>query len=175
MIDLTRLCLTLAFVCLPCTALKAQDLPSNWSATYVAHEWQGICEVVGRGGCREGNTYYYDSNKGILVRFINYDQRVIRLLVTSTKNSCAAGSLSIDGARTLELAGNNGHCGVAGGKHFREAESITNSYSQLDIGMFRKAKTITIDIQLSNGDKLNAKIPMRGFGEKLEAARKADP
>jgi hypothetical protein len=175
MIKLTRLCLPLAFTCLFCSAGNAQDLPSDWSKTYVAHEWQGKCEVVGRGGCREGNTYYYDSNTGILVRFITYDQRVIRLFVSSTKESCANGRLSIDDALAMELGGNGGHCSVVGGKQFRDAERITNSQSQLDIGMFRKAETIKIDIELSNGDMLNAEIPMQGFGEKLDAARKTDP
>lgn len=171
MIDLSRLCFTLAFFCLHLPAANARDLPSDWSKSYVADEWQGKCEAIGRGGCRDGNTYYYDSNAGILVRFVTYDQKVIELFVSSTMDSCANGRLSIDDDLALELLGNGDHCSVVGGKQFRYAERITNPQSQLDIGMFLKANTIAIDIELSNGDKLNAEIPMQGFDEKLDAAK----
>jgi hypothetical protein len=171
MINLSRLCFTLAFLCLHLPAATARDLPSDWSKTYVADEWQGKCETIGRGGCRDGNTYYYDSSTGILVRFITYDQKVIELFVSSTQDPCANGRLSIDGDLAMELLGNGDHCSVVGGKQFRYAERITNSQSQLDIGMFLKAKTIAIDIELSSGEKMNVEIPMKGFDEKLDAAK----
>lgn len=171
-INLASLFFPPALVFFFCSAIQAQELPSDWSSAYVAHEWQGKCEQVGRGGCREGNTYFYDSGRGLLVRFVTYDQRVTQLFVSSTKGSCAGGRLSIDGTLAMKLTGNGSYCSVAGGKQFREAERVTNPQSQLDIGMFRLANTIEVDIDLSNGDKLSAEIPMQGFGEKLDAANK---
>lgn len=171
MINLTRPFLLLS-ICLLCSAVSAQEIPGDWSKTYVSDEWQGKCVVPGRGGCREGHTYYVDSDAGILIDFITYDQKTIRLFVASTKGSCAGGELSVKGTSVIELSGSGENCGVAGAKVFRDAERITNAYSQLDIGMFRRADTLEIDIELSEGDKLSAEIPMQGFSEKLDAAGK---
>jgi hypothetical protein len=66
-------------------------------------------------------------------------------------------------------AGN--YCTAASGKFFREADRITNTRSQLDTGMFRQAESIEITLKLMNGDVLTANIPMRGFGERRDAAR----
>jgi hypothetical protein len=171
MIKLTRSFLLLS-IYLFCSAVSAQEIPSDWSKTYVSNEWQGTCKVPGRGGCREGHTYYVDSDAGILVNFITYDQKNIMLFVASKNGSCVSGELSIEGVPVVGLAGSGDYCGVAGAKVFRDADRITNASSQLDIGMFRKAEAIRIDIQTSEGDKSSTEIPMLGFSEKLDAASK---
>tara|TARA_R110002073_G_scaffold184170_1_gene342546 strand:- start:199 stop:726 length:528 start_codon:yes stop_codon:yes gene_type:complete len=171
MIKQTMIWLTSIFALVLCSTVYARDLPNDWSSTYVEQEWQGKCEVVGRGGCREGIAYYYASSEGILLYFISYDQRKMQLNVTSTKGSCVSGKLSIPGMSEIKLREYKNTCVVVGGKQFRDAENITNVNSQLDIGMFRKVNTIKIDIELSDGKKQNVEIPMQGFSEKLNVSR----
>ena len=154
------------------SSVLALELPSDWSKTYTTDMWQGQCEVKGRGGCREGYTYYYDAGAGILANFFSASgPPVARLIIASSKGKCVGGHVAIEGEYSLELVGNGNYCTVAGGKIFRDANRITNSYSQLDIGAFRRAKKIVVDVQLAEGGKLTAIIPMNSFGEKLDAAR----
>lgn len=153
---------------------NATDLPNNWSKSYKPGSWQGKCDVGGRGGCRVGSTYYYDASSSILINFTSSTPPpVTTLLVTAAKGTCAGGKITIDGSSTLELVVAGKYCGVAGGKIFRDANRITNKYSQLDIGMFSHAKTIEVDIKLKSGNNLKAEIPMQAFSKNLEAAKVA--
>lgn len=170
-IRVTPACLTFFVVAALVTTADGQELPSDWANTYVHGEWQGKCDVGGgRGGCRGGNTYYFDADAGVLLNFFSSAPPPTSILmVASSAGGCAGGTVSVEGGMTIELTSAGDYCTV-GNKLFREASRITNAQSQLDIGMFRNAATVRVQVQTADGNESTATIPTDGFSEKLAAA-----